>query len=75
VALTANASARDREASLDAGMDGYLAKPFDLKQLADLLADHLLPSRGTAAAAEELVMVEPLAESAAAAQQPTPSRR
>lgn len=45
IALTANASPRDREASLDSGMDGYLAKPFELDQLAELLAMHLLPAR------------------------------
>jgi two-component system, sensor histidine kinase len=45
IALTANASPRDREACLDSGMDGYLSKPFEQEQLAELLSAHLLPAR------------------------------
>ncbi len=37
VALTANAFAEDRQACLNAGMDDYLAKPFDRSNLATLL--------------------------------------
>jgi CheY-like chemotaxis protein/HPt (histidine-containing phosphotransfer) domain-containing protein len=37
VALTANVMARDRERCLAAGMDGFLAKPFNAAQLAELL--------------------------------------
>ena len=37
IALTANVSEEDREAALRAGMDGFLAKPVDLKEMLKLV--------------------------------------
>ena len=38
IALTANALDEDRDACLDAGMDGFLTKPLDRERLANALA-------------------------------------
>jgi CheY-like chemotaxis protein len=38
IALTADALSEDRDACLDAGMDGFLSKPLDRERLADVLA-------------------------------------
>ena len=43
VAVTANAAQADREACLDAGMDGHLAKPVTLEALRDVVARWLAP--------------------------------
>jgi len=38
IALTANALDEDRDACLNAGMDGFLTKPLDRERLANALA-------------------------------------
>ncbi len=45
VALTANAMQGDREACLEAGMDDYLSKPFNARQLRELLPKLVQGSR------------------------------
>ncbi|WP_425039165.1 ATP-binding protein [Primorskyibacter sp. S187A] len=41
IALTGNAFAQDRQDALEAGMDGFLSKPLQLKTLQDEIARHL----------------------------------
>ena len=38
VAVTANAFDEDRRKALEAGMDGHLAKPYDIPQMMDTLS-------------------------------------
>jgi len=40
IAMTAYAMKGDRERMLQSGMDGYLAKPFGLRELKDLIREH-----------------------------------
>jgi CheY-like chemotaxis protein len=48
VALTANAFAEDRDAYIEAGLDDYLAKPFEKADLAALFARWRRPEAGRA---------------------------
>ncbi len=44
LALTANALKSDEERTWAAGCDGYLTKPVDIEELAQIVAQHLSPS-------------------------------
>lgn len=41
IAVTANAFAEDREMAMDAGMNDFLTKPYDVPQIMETLARHL----------------------------------
>ena len=49
IAMTANAMASDREASLQAGMNDHVGKPFDLAQLVRVIQHHAPQTRQLAA--------------------------
>ena len=70
VAITANAAGSDREACFNAGMDGYLAKPARLNDLARALARYVQPAPDavpTDATPEAHDAVVPAADAAPAA--------
>ena len=56
IALTANAMKGDRERCIDAGMDGYLAKPFPPEELSALLDRFLLPANPKTVTPESKVL-------------------
>jgi len=63
VAMTANASLRDREACLAAGMNEHLTKPFDPDALFALLARVLGPAPAAAGPAPPMPAARPAAAS------------
>jgi TMAO reductase system sensor TorS len=61
IALTGNAMEHDQQLCLDAGMDDYIKKPFNLKQLSDVLTRWLSDSKRTVScknAAETKISVQ-----------------
>ena len=69
IALTANASEQDLNRCLDAGMDGFLAKPFEPERLYAMLAQWLPAAPGDAPAAS-LAMARAATPVAVAAVEP-----
>ena len=53
VGMTAHAMEGDRQKCIDAGMDGYLAKPIELERLADALTDAGFAVKGREPAPDE----------------------
>jgi PAS domain S-box-containing protein len=48
IAMTAHAMSGDRQRCIDAGMDGYIAKPISRQQLEDAIVDVIMVSRSDA---------------------------
>jgi len=55
VAITANATERDRTRCLAAGYNGFLAKPIDVHKLAEILTRYLRPAAGGGQTASNVV--------------------
>ena len=47
VALTAHAMAGDRDRAIEAGFDGYITKPIDVRSFPDQVAEALATRKGT----------------------------
>jgi len=80
VAMTANAMAGDREQCLAAGMDDYIAKPFNPGELVTVIERWTLRADGQAAAAKPEVEQDPAPQTAVEAEStatrpPPPSAR
>ncbi len=64
VAMTANAMEGDRQRCLEAGMDDYLAKPYSMSQLAQVLGRWLPLVKPEEATVEEGAAAEPASDAA-----------
>ncbi|MCG8710242.1 PAS domain S-box protein [Brenneria sp. 4F2] len=60
IAMTANAMPSDREACLEAGMDGHIGKPFHMETLVEAILRHI--GRLPAAAPAEMPAAQPPSE-------------
>jgi two-component system, sensor histidine kinase len=74
VALTADAFTESRERVLEAGMDDFLAKPVQLRDIESLLAKHFAVAErpDPAATVSELAMTADMADPASAPKTPAP---